>query len=180
MPLIYCEACANQISDQAFSCPRCGHPVGGLHVNPLAKVSRPPSFIAKGARRIAWVFACGIGCILLLLLAGSLLTKSSAESAFRQPAPSAIFEVADTLADEGCTQLGDYCIRVHCSYVNKGQVAGEKLVGAELDDGQEVIATRRSNLTLLPAGSQRVDFDFEEAELGEHHYRYKCSVNDSR
>jgi uncharacterized membrane protein YvbJ len=182
MPLISCEACGNEISDQASSCPRCGHPVLGLRVNPPVPVMlRSHSFLAKAAKRTAWVLACGVACIVILLLAGSVLTKSSGESASRQPAGSAIFQVSDTLADEGCTQLGDYCIRVHCTYVNNGQAAGEKLVAAELDDGQEVVATRRSNLTLLPAGSQRVDFDFPEAELaGEHHYRYSCSVKDSR
>ncbi|HBY64402.1 MAG TPA: hypothetical protein DEH78_31665 [Solibacterales bacterium] len=93
-----------------------------------------------------------------------------------QPPPEARFEIIDRLSDEQCTQLGDYCLQVHCSYQNKGDGAGEQTVAAELMNEEDArVALRSQSLTLMPGATQRVSFRFPEAEL-EQKYRYRCLV----
>ena len=133
-------------------------------------MAQPPRTFAKVAKGIAWLVAGLVVVGIVLLIVGSTMTKKDSP-----PPPTAIFVVTDTLSDEACTQLGDYCIRVHCTYQNNGDGAGEKSVGAQLLDENQVVAERQSSLTLLPGKSQRLYFDFPEAELGDqHHYTYKC------
>jgi hypothetical protein len=167
MPLIYCRACGKEVSDQALSCPHCGQPIAAAGP-PL--VAQPPRTFVKVAKGIAWLVVLGI----VILIVVSILTKKASP-----PPPTAVFAVTDNLSDEACTQLGDYCIRVHCTYQNNGDGPGEKRVGAQLLDENKVVAERQSSLTLLPGKSQRLNFDFPEAELGDqHHYTYKCMISE--
>ena len=81
--------------------------------------------------------------------------------------------------DDECTELGDYCIRVHCTFYNDGNAPGERAVAAQLIDAGESVAIHRSTLTLLPDAHQQLYFDFKEAELdGNHHYTSRCIAAD--
>jgi len=96
----------------------------------------------------------------------------------KKPEPAANFVATDVLSDENCTVVGDYCVRVHCTYQNTGDAAGERRVRAQLlsEDQSQVIAERYSALTLLPNATQRVTFNFPEASL-DVKTRSRCSVD---
>lgn len=40
MALEYCSACGNQVSSEAFACPKCGHPLQGAKQVPRKNLSR--------------------------------------------------------------------------------------------------------------------------------------------
>jgi len=98
------------------------------------------------------------------------------------PPSAAIFDITASTNDASCTQIGDYCIKAYCTYYNRGNGAGEKTVRAQLLDEDEVVAARESTLTLMPGQSQRLSWNFPEAELDDdqhqHHYQTKCLVGD--
>src|SRR5581483_4574421 len=102
MALIYCSACGRQVSDQAAHCPHCGHPVASQ----LARVS--PPYVAPPPQTGGFgKFVKILGIVAIVVIALVVIAK------LIKPAPSAHFSVTDSLADEACTQLGDYCIRSH-------------------------------------------------------------------
>lgn len=184
MPLIACAACGRQISDQAEACIQCGQPMG----RNSGSFSRDREGTLPGGRTTAALrvvlrlILVGIGCIALLfigaLIVGMVRGINPPSSDSHGPAPTAVFQVSDQLSDENCTQLGDYCIRVHCSFINSGKGPGEQRVSAQLLDGSTLVSEKYSSLTLLAGASQRVDFDFPEAELdGQHDYRYRCQAS---
>jgi hypothetical protein len=86
--------------------------------------------------------------------------------------------ITDVLTDENCTELGDYCINVHCSYQNTGNAPGMFRVRGLLRDrdGGRVVANYYSSLTLLVGATQRVTFRMREAEL-DRRYEPLCQVD---
>jgi hypothetical protein len=86
--------------------------------------------------------------------------------------------IVDVLGDEGCMQIGDYCVTVHCTFQNVGKAAGETEVRAKLMalDKKTVLAVRSQTLTLMPSRVQRISFDFREAELDWKFYS-RCEVD---
>lgn len=140
-----------------------------------------------------WLLLFGSGavlCLIVLAVLGSRepptrvpeISNSNGVPAADPPAlpPVAKFVVLEhSQLDDECTELGDYCIRVHCTFYNDGNAAGLRPVGAQLLDGTESVAVRESTLTLLPDGRQQLYFDFKEAELdGDHHYASRCAAAD--
>ncbi len=45
--MVYCASCGNQMSDEATSCPNCGHPVGVSPVTPYGAVEIPYADFGK-------------------------------------------------------------------------------------------------------------------------------------
>ena len=65
MALIYCTECGTEMSDQAYACPKCAHPV--IQVAPLAQMSMTPS------TPFYFTTPAVIVCLLLCPLIGLLL-----------------------------------------------------------------------------------------------------------
>ena len=176
MALMFCTACGKEISDAAPSCPHCGHAPRGVG--------------SSGGRMVKWllVFAGGAAlCFGVLATIGTLYAKPKPPEIVDgsggtppalppKPVAAAKFIVMEhSQRDDECTELGDYCIRVHCTFYNDGDAAGLRAIGAQLVDGSESVAVRESTLTLLPDSRQQLFFDFKEAELeGDHHYSSRC------
>lgn len=167
MALTRCKECGKEVSDRAPRCPHCGNPFGsvptsGGQTTVIEKNSHPILTFIGAASVIVGVLAV-IG-----LMRGSDEAAAAKTPLPRVPAPAAKFVVTDVLMDENCTELGDYCITVHCTFQNSGDAAGMFRVRAKLlqKGSDRVLANRYSDLTLLPAGTQRLDFNFKEAELG--------------
>jgi hypothetical protein len=174
---MFCPACGKEVSDAAPSCPHCGHRLLGG--------------ISHGVRVVKWLLIFGGGavlCVALLAVIGFALSSPPAKVADggggagsnQTPPPSAKFIVMEhSQRDDECTELGDYCIRVHCTFYNSGNAPGERSIGAQLLGGTDSVAVRESTLTLLPDGRQQLFFDFKEAELdGAHRYNSRCSTAD--
>ena len=118
-----------------------------------------------------------VGCVIGVFVLAAIFGRDSSSST---PRSEAIIDVSASSSDERCTVLGDYCIKVYCTYFNRGNGAGEKVIQAQLLDRGEIVAAKESNLTLMPGQSQKLSWDFTEAELDDdqhqHHYQYKCIV----
>jgi hypothetical protein len=71
MPLIKCPACLKDVSDQAVSCPNCGHPF---------KSAAEISYSAAPKTTNAGKSAQGIGCLVLLLLVGGCFLYVNSEA----------------------------------------------------------------------------------------------------
>jgi predicted nucleic acid-binding Zn ribbon protein len=163
MAIIHCVACGHEVSEQAASCPNCGQPIA-------RKSGAGTTFKVIGI--VATVIVAII--VVLAVIAGH--NSSSASTTPPAPPKPAPFQIsAQSSRDDECTQLGDYCIRVHCTYVNAGSIAADETAGAQFFDHGQSIAVRQGTLTLLPGASKEVYFDFPEAELEDgHHYTYQC------
>jgi hypothetical protein len=178
MALTRCPECGKDVSDRAPVCPHCGNPSGPAQPAvetkfvTVEKNSHPFLTFIGGA-------AIVVGILAVIGLMRESNDKASAKPlAFKPPAPAARFAITDVLMDEGCTELGDYCITVHCTFQNAGTAPGQFRVRALLlEKGSDrVLANHYSDLTLLPAGLQRLDFTFKEAELG-WEVRSECRVD---
>jgi hypothetical protein len=178
MALIDCGECGRGVSDRAAACPHCGHPIGGAAASNPAIVT-----VQKNAHPVL-TFLGGVVVVVFVLAAiGAVMEgreerqKGASKPGGVRQIPAARFVVADVLMDENCTQLGDYCVSVHCTYQNVGEVAGAKRVRADLfQQSGGRVATHDSNLTLLPGATQRVTFNFMEATLDDASYRAQCDV----
>jgi hypothetical protein len=169
MAMIHCVACGHEVSEQAASCPNCGQPIARKSGGGTA------------LKVIGIVAAVVIAIILVIaLVAGHRSSSASTTTPTPPPPPPkpAPFQIAAQYSrDDECTQLGDYCIRIHCTYSNAGAIAADETAGAQFFDRRQSIAIRQGTLTLLPGASKEVYFDFPEAELGDgHFYTYQCLV----
>ena len=166
MALIDCRECGRGVSDRAGACPHCGHPTGGT-----AALSPAIVTVQKNSHPFL-TFVGGVVVVVLVLAAIGAVMEGREESKKK-----ARFVATDVLMDENCTQLGDYCVSVHCTYQNVGDASGAMRVRADLlrQSGGR-IATHDSNLTLLPGATQRVTFNFMEATLEGESYRAQCDV----
>jgi hypothetical protein len=170
MALTRCKECGKEVSDHAPGCPHCGNPF-----RPAATPAVETRVVAVEKNSHPILTFIGGAVVVVGILAAVGMMRESDETAVaktplkpKAPAPAARFVVTDVLMDENCTELGDYCISVHCTFQNSGNAAGMFRVRAKLlEKGSDrVLANRYSDLTLLPAGTQRIDFNFKEAELG--------------
>lgn len=175
MALMLCRECGRQVSSLALNCPHCGAPQSaGSHPQPPPFPMPPPPLalqpqvVTVEKNKYPCLTIVGVAFLALLALGfvGAMLEDTTAK-----------FAVTDALNDENCTQLGDYCLQVHCVVQNTGKSAGQHLVRAQLfrADGAK-LAEKRQNLTLLPGASQRVTFRFPEAELDSDGHKYLCDL----
>jgi len=87
------------------------------------------------------------------------------------PAPKWIIDNVD--ANDSCTALGEYCVRVRCAITNSGTAAGIAQVAADLAEDSVVIATRRATRSLDVGAQDTLVLDFPEANLGKEH-SFRC------
>jgi len=204
MALIQCQECKQEISDKAAACPHCGAPrIPGASASPItaappAAASPPPAPAvpppAPPSAAVAAPFvaatpppaapapppARGGGARLLIALAILLVVgvvvlqvvKRGAAHASGSPAPTWLVDNVD--ANDSCTVLGEFCIRVRCAVMNSGTAAGVVQVTAELNEDSTRIGTRRATRTLVPGEQDTLTFDFPEANLGKEH-SFRCA-----
>ena len=66
MALIYCSECGTEMSDQAYACPKCAHPVPQLTpLQPMAMATSTPFYFSTPFIIIALLFCPLIGLILM-------------------------------------------------------------------------------------------------------------------
>jgi hypothetical protein len=66
MALIYCSECGTEMSDQAYACPKCAHPVPQLTpLQPMAMASSTPFYFSSPFIIIALFFCPLIGLLLM-------------------------------------------------------------------------------------------------------------------
>ena len=179
MALMTCGGCGRDVSSQAVACPNCGHPTQGSR----SGAPGPTITIGKNSHSVRTFLGGLVAMVLVVGLIDALVNQNNegqavetAEAAKSAPPPLARFVVTDVLMDENCTQIGDYCVSVHCTYQNVGDAAGATRIHADLlGTSGGAVAARESNLTLMPGSSQRVTFNFDEAVL-ERQYRSECRV----
>jgi hypothetical protein len=164
MALIQCSECKREISDQAQACPNCGAPrtitgEGG---------QQPPSVRAGGVRRVVLLVF-----LVLLVLAAYRVLRPALEKA--GVVASARFAIDSAGGDDGCTVLGDYCMRVRCAVINIGEANGLARVAVDLIEDGKVIATHLATTPLLAPGQRdTVTLDFPEATMASRQHQYRC------
>ena len=100
------------------------------------------------------------------------LGKRGAAHATVSPAPTWLVDNVD--ANESCTVLGEFCIRVRCAVTNSGTAEGIVQVTAELNEDSVTIGTRRATRSLVPGQQDTVTLAFPAANLGKEH-TFRCS-----
>lgn len=119
---------------------------------------------------LAFIGGCSVLLGVLVIGGGTALVLLSENKA---PA----FTVITVTRDDGCTVIGDYCMRAHCTVNNPGSKASEQPIVAELfskDDGH-VVARRTAKATLLSAAATTLTFNFPEASLDSNE-AVRCST----
>ena len=101
-------------------------------------------------------------------------TEAARQSAGLAPAPR--FVVDNAGGEDGCTVLGDYCMRVACAVVNIGDAYGATSVLAVLFENDEIVATHRATRQLGAGQRDTVRFEFPEARMSKEH-KYRCEVS---
>jgi hypothetical protein len=169
MALIQCQECKQEISDQAVACPHCGAP------QHHAAASPPPAPEGAPPRRRAGGPALILLAILVIggVVAFQVIRRGAANAnASVSPAPRWLVDNVD--ANDSCTVLGEFCIRVRCAVTNGGTAEGVVQVAAELNEDSVTIGTRRGTRPLVPGQQDTLIFDFPEANLGKEH-TFRCS-----
>ncbi|HEU4628614.1 MAG TPA: zinc ribbon domain-containing protein [Gemmatimonadaceae bacterium] len=191
MALIHCPECRHEVSDRAAACPNCGYALGGSHVPAVLRTetvtverNKHPFLTFIGTAVVA-LFLIGVVHELATNADSGVTPSAGLASAApplplappAPPPPTARFTVVDVLVDEECSQLFEYCLQGHCIVQNAGDAAGQRRVKADLllRDSRQVVATHWSNLTLLPGGSERLTFRFDEA-LIDSTYTVRCRL----
>lgn len=200
MALIACRECNQQISDKAVTCPHCGAPQQPVTASvsppaasppPAAVASPPPAPEPPTPRAFASTppaassaapppQARGTGGRILVILAiliivgvaVALVIKRGTAHASVSPAPSWLVDNVD--ANDSCTVLGEFCIRVRCAVTNAGTAEGIVQVTAQLNEDSVPLSTRRGTRSLVPGQQDTLTFDFPEANLGKEH-TFRCS-----
>jgi hypothetical protein len=171
MALVQCPECKQEISDQAQACPHCGAPRPGVvaHTAQPAPVSQvAPSRTARGAWPIILVFVLALGAVLLYRMNRPALERAGVVA-------SARFAIDNAGANEDCTVLGDYCLRVRCAVTNIGDASGISQLAADLEEDSKVIATHRATSRMLDPGQHdTLTLDFPEATLASTAHQYRC------
>lgn len=82
--------------------------------------------------------------------------------------PLATFTVSREEADQSCSRIVDYCVRVSCALKNDGPIPGQAVVDLELVGPEDVvIAAHTERLELGPGDARTLQHDFTEAKLGQ-------------
>lgn len=169
MALIQCQECKQEISDQAVACPHCGAPQHHSAASPPPPLQSAPPVRRTGGPALILLAILAIGGV----VAFAVIRRGAADaSASVSPAPRWLVDNVD--ANDSCTVLGDFCIRVRCAVTNGGTADGVVQVTAELNEDSVTIGTRRGTRTLVPGQQDTVIFDFPEANLGKEH-TFRCS-----
>lgn len=91
--------------------------------------------------------------------------------------PLATFTVVGSEADESCSKLTDYCVRVTCTLKNDGMVPGQAVVDAQLLDPEgKVLHTQSLRAELGPGDTRTLTHDFTEAKLLGNGAEARCVV----
>jgi hypothetical protein len=168
MALIQCPECKQQISDQAPVCPHCGAP--RRDTAPPAT----PSQIAGAQPQRSWGRPLTVALLLVIgVIVAFRLARSGAGGVATAPAATWIVDNVD--ANDGCTVLGEYCVRVRCAITNAGPVAGMAQVAAELTEDSVPIGTRRATRSVGAGEQDTLTLDFPEANIGKEH-TFRCSL----
>jgi len=164
MPLVACPECKQQISTLAATCPHCGAPQ-----RPAASPAAPPEVVPRPRR-----FAAGLLALLLVLVVGAVFLRRGRPQEPAEPAaPAARWIIDNVDANDTCTELGEYCVRVRCAITNAGAAPGIAQVAAELAEDSVVIATRRGTRSVAAGGQDTLTLDFPEANMGKAH-SFRC------
>lgn len=171
MALVQCPECKQEISDQAQSCPHCGAPRPGVAAPaaPPPPVSQVvPSRAARGAWPIVVVLVLALGAFLVYRMNRPALERAGVVA-------SARFSIDNAGANEECTVLGDYCVRVRCAVTNIGDASGVSQLAADYVEDSKVIATHRATSRMLDPGQHdTLTLDFPEATLASTAHEYRC------
>jgi hypothetical protein len=184
--LIQCRECKQEISDQAAACPHCGAPntpVASPPPPPPPSSQSPappppppaPSPPAGGAgpgRRSGGLLLGGL-LVLALGVIGVLQISRRQRVEPPSPPPAPRFIVDNVDANETCTVLGEYCIRVRCAITNAGSAPGVVQIAAELNEDSVSIGTRHGTRSLAVGQQDTLTLDFPEANLGKQH-SFRC------
>lgn len=171
MALVQCPECKQEISDQAVACPHCGAPraITAAPTSPAAPIpqaaQRRP---ARGAWPIVLVIVLALGAFLLYRMNRPALERAGVVA-------SARFAVDNAGANEDCTVLGDYCVRIRCAVTNIGEASGVSQLAADYVEDSKVIATHRATSRMLDPGQHdTLTLDFPEATIASTAHQYRC------
>ena len=164
MALIQCQECKQEISDRATTCPHCGAPQTPRAPAPPPPPTPPAGPAAPRSRSGAWLLT---GLLALVFGVYAVVQRT------RATPPAQKWLVDNVDANESCTQLGEYCIRVRCAVTNGGTAPGIAQVAAELKEDSVAIGTRRGTRSLDVGQQDTLTFDFPEANLGKEH-EFRC------
>ena len=200
MSLVPCPECNQQVSTLATTCPHCGAPLQHAAAPaaaapppppsppipqppppapaPTAEPIRPVAAIPEPepARGFPWFLVLMAAVIVGIVLLQRKKSEGSGgsqgpDSPAAAPAPKFIIDNVD--ANESCTVVGEYCVRVRCAITNSGTAAGIAQVAADLAEDSVVIATRKATRSLDVGAQDTLVLDFPEANLGKEH-SFRC------
>ena len=169
MGLVNCGECGKEVSNKARLCPHCGIPFSNSA--PLAGGAAAARAKAPNRTR---VLALVLIAVLVAVAPGAWrATEAARQSAGLAPAPR--FVVDNAGGSDGCTVLGDYCMRIECAVFNIGDAHGATSVLGVLFENGEMVATHRATRQLAPGQRDTVRFEFPEARMSKDH-KYRCEV----
>jgi zinc-ribbon domain len=168
MALIQCPECKQEISDQAPACPHCGAPRrDSVASSTPAPVTAPP------ARRSWGGLVVGALLLVIAVFVALRLSHARREGPTTAPAPAWIVDNVD--ANDSCSVLGEYCVRVRCAITNTGPVSGIAQVAVELTEDDVTVGTRRGTRSVEAGQQDTLTLDFPEANMGKDH-KFRCSL----
>jgi hypothetical protein len=171
MALVQCPECKQQISDQATTCPHCGAPRPGATApssQPAPSSPAPQSRPARSAWPIVLVIVLALGAFLIYRMNRPALERAGVVA-------SARFAIDNAGANEDCTVLGDYCVRIRCAVTNMGDASGVSQLAADYVEDGKVLATHRATSRMLDPGQHdTLTLDFPEATLASTAHQYRC------
>ncbi|HEY7501580.1 MAG TPA: hypothetical protein VH740_23865 [Vicinamibacterales bacterium] len=173
----FCAQCGKQTDRNGSFCSHCGNRLDADPASPPVppiQVSQQPAAapvtVAKNTHPILTFIGGTVVVLIIVGVAANMLDKNA--SAVR-------FVATDVLTDDNCTVMGDYCLRVHCTFQNSGSAAGERNVRAQLisEPDAKIVGDQTSRLTLMENATQRVTFNFPEATI-DMKAKARCSVDE--
>jgi hypothetical protein len=122
----------------------------------------------RGAWPIVVIFVVALGAFLVYRMNRPALERAGVVA-------SARFAIDNAGANEDCTVLGDYCVRIRCAVTNIGDASGISQLAADLQEDSKVIATHRATSRMLDPGQHdTLTLDFPEATLASTAHQYRC------
>lgn len=177
--LITCPDCANQISDAAPTCPRCGRPVALPTAHSPLGAPGPPRAPITATSSLGSTVGCALSLLFLGALGvGGLVVWNRVRTGDLDVPGIASFAVMGQRGDDSCSSLFNFCLRVTCVVRNTGVVAGTARV--ELRVHSQAGATQYKHQELIsirPGETREVVHDFPEAKLFGSSARYSCEAH---